>query len=350
MTNNEQGPANFQTRPATMADKAGIAAVLNASSMANTGTQVTTPDRVGRWFHWFKSRSHTDTRLVATFGGVIVGYAHVVNEAPHLITTIKGAVHPDYRDRGIGAYLLQWTEQRAREHIPLTPNGTRLVMHSNIFDANHSGRALLLAQGFSLVRSFIHLQIVMDGPPPDPEWPPGVTVQIITAADWPAVGAALEEAFQDHWEQIDPSWSRPALTATGEGTADEEEDIDGEEDKAYFNTPGLCFIARAGEEVVGSCLCDAKNIEFAGAGRLGSLSVRRPWRRQGVGLALTLYALGEFYRRGTRHVVTDTDKSSFTGANHLYPKAGFTIFRQEDVYEKEIRPGQDWIMRNPRLK
>ena len=104
-----------------MADKAGIAAVLNASSIANTGTQITTPDRVGRWLRWFKRRAESDTRLVTTANGAIIGYTHVVNEAPHLIVTVKGAVHPDYRGRGIGAYLLRWAEQRAVETIPLAP-------------------------------------------------------------------------------------------------------------------------------------------------------------------------------------------------------------------------------------
>jgi len=224
MTNNKQDPANFQTRPAATADKAAIAALLNASSTANIGTQVTTPDRVGRWFRWFKHRAETDTRL-ATTGGAIIGYAHVINEAPHLIVTLKGAVHPDYRGQGIGVHLLQWAEQRARQVIDLAPNGTRVVMHSAIFAANRTGRDLLLAQGFKRVRRFIHLRLEMASPPPDPHWPDGITVHTITAGDWPAVGAALEEAFHDHWGQIDPARLASRSAAGNADTAAEEDDV-----------------------------------------------------------------------------------------------------------------------------
>lgn len=73
----------------------------------------------------------------------------------------------------------------------------------------------------------------------------------------------------------------------------------------------------------------------------------RPWRRRGIGLALTNYALGEFYRQGVSFVRTDTDADSFTGANRLYEKAGMAVTCCEIVYEKEIRPGAEWLKRNP---
>ncbi len=119
-----------------------------------------------------------------------------------------------------------------------------------------------------------------------------------------------------------------------------------ERDKLYWNTPGLCFVALDDDVVAGSCLCNAKTVEFPEAGKIGSLSVRRGWRRRGLGLALTLHALGEFYRRGTRTVVTDTDAKSFTRANTLYPRVGMSVFRSELILEKELRPGTDLLKRS----
>ena len=74
---------------------------------------------------------------------------------------------------------------------------------------------------------------------------------------------------------------------------------------------------------------------------------RRPWRRRGIGRALTLHALNVFYERGTRQVLTDTDGDSLTKAYRVYQKAGMKIFRREHVYEKTIRPGRDFVKRNP---
>ena len=60
-----------------------------------------------------------------------------------------------------------------------------------------------------------------------------------------------------------------------------------------------------------------------------------------MGRALLDHAFGEFYRRGVRQIVTDTDGASFTGANYLYQQVGMRIFRYEETFEKVIRPGRE---------
>jgi ribosomal protein S18 acetylase RimI-like enzyme len=69
--------------------------------------------------------------------------------------------------------------------------------------------------------------------------------------------------------------------------------------------------------------------------------VRRPWRRQGLGLALLHHAFNEFYKRGKRKVGLGVDASSLTGATRLYERAGMHIHSQFDLYEKELRPGKE---------
>ena len=74
---------------------------------------------------------------------------------------------------------------------------------------------------------------------------------------------------------------------------------------------------------------------------IDELGVLRPWRRQGIALALLLHVFGEFYRRDRYKVGLGVDGQSLTGATRLYEKAGMYIFRQLDAYEKVLRPGQD---------
>jgi ribosomal protein S18 acetylase RimI-like enzyme len=159
--------------------------------------------------------------------------------------------------------------------------------------------------------------------------------------DWPRVGPALEEAFMDHWGSINDQ-AQKADGGDDENASENEDETDNEgEDDLYFNSNGLCFVAMVGDEVAGSCLCNARTIEWPASGKVGSLSIRRPFRRRGIARALLLHAFGEFYRRGVRRAITDTDGASFTGANQLYIQAGMRVFRYEETYEKTIRPGRE---------
>jgi len=78
-----------------------------------------------------------------------------------------------------------------------------------------------------------------------------------------------------------------------------------------------------------------------GVGWVGTLGVRKPWRKSGLGLALLQHTFGEFYRRGMKTVGLGVDASNKTGATHLYQRAGMHIVSEFITFEKEIRPGRD---------
>jgi ribosomal protein S18 acetylase RimI-like enzyme len=214
------------------------------------------------------------------------------------------------------------------------------VLQAQIFEADKSAIELLTANGFALVRQWLHLEMNLTQPPPAPVWPEGFVPRLLERArDWNAVFVALEEAFADHWGVVPPQTTSPP-------EAEEDEDDDDEID-LYSNTRGLCFAAMHGQEVVGSALCNARTVEWADTGKLGSLSVRRPFRWRGLARALTLTALGQFYQRGIRRVITDTDNQNFTGSYNLYFSLGMRPYRYENVYEKELRAGREWRILKP---
>ena len=88
-------------------------------------------------------------------------------------------------------------------------------------------------------------------------------------------------------------------------------------------------------------LAVANSFEDAEMGWVGTLGVRRPWRKRGLGLALLRHSFNEFYRRDKRKVGLGVDAQNLTGALRLYESAGMHIDLAHDFYEKELRPGRE---------
>jgi ribosomal protein S18 acetylase RimI-like enzyme len=101
--------------------------------------------------------------------------------------------------------------------------------------------------------------------------------------------------------------------------------------------PALWYIAWDGDRIAGYCLCNYRGE----TGWVGTLGVRRPWRKHGLGMALLLHSFGEFYRRGTRAIGLGVDASNPTGATRLYEKAGMHVASEYVIYEKQYRPGRE---------
>lgn len=325
-------------RPAQPTDLPAIAAVINANSLAELGTPRALLDDHGKLHLAGIAPPHAE-RVVAVDGsGQIVAFAGFVAEPPYVVHETGGAVHPDHWRRGIGSLLLAWAEERARQWLPHAPADARVVLATSAFEAETSARALLTAHGYVPVRAWVHLIADLDAPPPAPVWPAGITVRRMDQSrDWLAVGAELDAAFADHWGQLRPG----VMPAVAEAEPEAEEEIEDEEDDPYWNSRDFCFVALDGDAVVASCLGNARAIEWPERGRVGSLSVLRPYRRRGIARALMLHAFGEFYRHGTRTIITDTDAAGFTGAYRLYQELGMRIYRTTHTFEKELRPGRE---------
>jgi ribosomal protein S18 acetylase RimI-like enzyme len=72
-------------------------------------------------------------------------------------------------------------------------------------------------------------------------------------------------------------------------------------------------------------------------GWLDRVSVRRPWRRQGVGRALIAASLNELQRRGMEIASLGVDADNPTGALELYEGLGFRQDKRSTAYRKPIR-------------
>jgi GNAT superfamily N-acetyltransferase len=269
----------------------------------------------------------------------IVGYEEVWNRSEHAILQGDGYVHPDYTGMGIGTALLQTMETRARQHVRYAPKGKQVVIRNGTSGNDKAASRLHEAEGYLPARYFWRMEIEMDAAPPDPVFPPGIGLIPYQTSLVRPVFDALEEAFRDHWGYIPwnfQEWKRRRF-ADGEFYPDlwfiaadlGEAGVNGAAD------PGKADLSRM--QIAGAAICWIKS----SGGWVGTLGVRRPWRRSGLGLALLHHAFGEFYRRGHRRVGLGVDASNPTGATRLYERAGMHVAHEYILFEKELRPGQE---------
>jgi GNAT superfamily N-acetyltransferase len=71
-------------------------------------------------------------------------------------------------------------------------------------------------------------------------------------------------------------------------------------------------------------------------GWVDHLSVRRPWRRKGIGRALLMHSFAAFYGRGIQRIKLSVDSKSLTNAPKLYQSVGMQTIQQYHIYRKVI--------------
>ena len=298
----------MKIRNATHADVRAVAAVISAADQADGAVPDMGTDDV--LSYWREIDLTTDVLVAEDDDGRLVGYVDVTPSQRDV--HIDAYVHPDARGTGIEVDLLKRAEEIADRQV-----GDAVPRRATIISNNRAAKKLLECEGYRYVRSFFRMRIVLDRPPPAPEWPNRIEVRAYApGADDRVMYETLTEAFEDHWEPH----QRPLEDFVRFQAQDEQ------------LVAEASYLAFAGEEPAGGVL--SKN-RYA-TGWIQSLGVRRPWRRAGLGLALLLQAFGKFYELGEPSIGLGVDAESQTGATRLYEKAGMHVEVQYDTFEKRL--------------
>ncbi len=325
-------PEDFAIRPVKMGDIEAVVELVNVCSVELIGEPRWETRQLRTYWESESRDVGTDLQIVFAPGGQLVGYADVWNVEPYVQPRGWVNVHPDYKGRGIGSYLAQWVEERARQTAYEAPEDARVWLRQMRPSTDTAARALLLQQGYQIVRHDFHMLIEMeaDVPPPEPVIPPGITIRpIVFEKELETLVRTCNAIFRDHWghierpfEELYKGWLRWIDATPGYDSS-------------------LWFLALDGDEIVGMSLCCPTTIQDPEMGRVDSLGVQRRWRRRGLALALLRHSFRVLHQRGKRKVSLEVDTQSLTGATRLYEKVGMHLHRQTDTYEKELRPGKD---------
>lgn len=321
----------YTFRAATMADLEKAVNLFNICAQAQIGADDATVAEIGNEWQTPGFSLDESVRVILTDEGELVGYVEVwdLNDPPTRIW-VWGRVHPKHEGKGIGTYLMQWAENRSRQAIARVDEGIQVVMHSGTINTYHPPKHLFKKMGMKLERHFWRMVIDLPGRFPQPAWPKGITLKTFSdIPDLKKVYRAVEDAFQDHWGYVAQA---------------EEESLERwhhwVENDSEFD-PSLWFLALDDGDIAGVALCRPKIADDPDMGFVDTLGVRRPWRRQGLALALLNHSFAIFKQRKQKRVGLGVDAASLTGATKLYKKAGMQVARQTDVYQKILRSGKD---------
>jgi mycothiol synthase len=313
-------PEGYEVRRPTMDDAKVVSDLLNVCDIAEYGEpDITLDDLRTEWqapgFHL-----DSDAWMVIAPGGKLVGYADM-GQRQHAKIYAFVRVLPEYAGQGIGEHLLQLAEAWGRQHMAEADPQVRVTLNSWASFNNEVAQQRLERAGYEVIRRHWRMEIDMEVAPPEAEWPEGVTVRTFQPGMERQVFEMIDTAFQDHWGHMPGNFEEWRHWTIERETFD----------------PTLWFLAFEGEQIAGGSLCTT----FMDVGWVDTLAVLRPWRRNGLGMALLLHSFGEFYQRGRRKVGLGVDSQNLTGAARLYERAGMHVARQYISYQKELRAGKE---------
>lgn len=226
-------------------------------------------------------------------GSRLVGAAEVTRGG----SRAEGAVLPADRGRGIGSWLVGWTEHRA------AAVGSARVGQT-VFEGSTAQR-MLLERGYRLGHTSWVLELPPGGAVADRPLPPGYS---IAPGDTPerehAAFVVIQDAF-DEWEgRVRDSFEDWASTTVRRPGAQ----------------PWQLRVVEQDGLVVGASFT---GLDSQGVGYVHQLAVHRTHRGRGLAQALLADAFGQARQQGATRSELSTD--SRTGALDLYLKVGMEV-------------------------
>jgi GNAT superfamily N-acetyltransferase len=285
-------------RPATGDDLAAFANLFAAADAHDIGEVFLNETDIEAAWRSPGVDIHSDTQLM-WLDGVLVGAAMVID------WKAWGTVHPDYRGRGLGTRLVEWTEERAEDDR----------IGQTFIDSLDEARRLFTDRGYRLLYSSWILRYREHRDIPDPKPPEGITIRPIQPSEEQAAYQVVEDAFNE-WPNRTPSTFEEWRAETIE--------------RSDFDR-SLMRVAIDGDTVIGSIF----GIQYPEEGWVDELAVAAPYRRRGIARALIASVFGEFRSRGQGLVGLNTD--SRTGALDVYLGLGMELERTFVHYSKPLR-------------
>ena len=184
------------------------------------------------------------------------------------------AVHPAWRDKGLGSRLLKAIIGRAREL-----GASHVVIHTN--ERNRASNTFLQRRGFQPAGSYWLFRTPANTGLEKPQWPKGYTTQAYSAVQDLATLVRAMESYRDMWGHYGPTPGQPR--AAWISRADRE---------------GVFLVFAPGDEVAGVCVATARHGSGEQAGHIDGPGIMPEHRHQRLHRPLVLTAMNWLQGKG----------------------------------------------------
>jgi mycothiol synthase len=307
-------------------DLPAIVEVMRAADAANGETMVTSIDRVR---NHYRNMTRIDPRADVLLGFVgdqlvassFIEWANTSYGERHFNSL--GAVHPDWRRRGIGRSMLERNETRLRAIASELVFEERPLLTTWFQDGDRGAAALARAHGYTRVRVFHHMVRPTLDALATPPLPQGLEIRPMTSELLPAYWDAICEAFRDHFGAWDESESAY---------------------RSWVESPhfelDLQVVAFDGTDIAGGIHAAVDPVENREHGYLRGwtepIFTRRPWRRRGLAAALLGRTLARLRDRGMTSAQLHVDAENDNQALGLYERHGFGVESSSSEWHKPL--------------
>jgi Acetyltransferases len=298
----------YSVRPPKLSDLESVCELIAQQNTVDYGSAMITVDDLRK--KW-ESINLEDDACIAYLDHELAGYAELLEgDSPYIYIT-------DRLNVDLAFQLLMILESKVASQ-----KKEKVNLVTRVSEKNHTLLQLFASNGYHSNISFLIMEATLDEPHPPPQWPDSINVRtFIKGQDEQDTYRADEEVA------VDKGYHHPlSYEAWVKRMGMDRESFD----------PTLWFLAceRRSAEIAGVAL----NLcaQQSNTGWVDHLSVRRAWRKKGIGKALLLHSFAEFYRRNIHQVKLSVDSKSLTNATHLYESVGMQTIQQYHIYQKEM--------------
>jgi ribosomal protein S18 acetylase RimI-like enzyme len=301
-----------------------MADIINAVNETDDNDGFVTPEEIEKNYS-FLQRSDTAQDLVfIEIDGIPVGYGRCMwDEEMDGDYLYSFFIHmkEEGRNNGIGYSVARYFINRLTKISNDHPVDAPKYFQSWCSDTQTWYNRLMTKLGFEPVRYGISM--IRPGSQPVKVFPlpENIEVREVQPEDYRKIWEADVEAFRDHWGFVEQT----------------EKDYQAYLEFPYFE-PELWKVAWDGDQVVGmvrNFINPKENEKFnRQRGYTEFISVRRPWRRQGVARALLTQSIQMFLDMGMDETSLGVDTQNPNSAMQLYHSVGYTETKRYITYRK----------------
>jgi ribosomal protein S18 acetylase RimI-like enzyme len=300
--------------------------IINAVKVADKEERSDTLEDIRRGYSHLQRCDPYKDMLFAEVDGEAAGYSRVWWDeelnGPHLYSLFV-FLKPEWRGTELGSAMFDHQVSRLREIAQEHPADAGKFLQMWASNTEEWNQELIESKDFEPVRYEFEMTRPASEPVEISPLPEGIEVRPIKPEHYRKVWEADQEAFRDHWGYVP-------------GT---EEDYKRWLEWPDFK-PELWKVAWDGDEVAGMVLnfIDQKQNEEYGRkrGYTEGISVRRPWRRQGVARGLLTRSVKMFQEMDMEETALGVDVQNPNGALNLYESVGYKEIKRITIFRKKL--------------